>query len=149
MHLLRLHGETYNTPAEISEARNELYVDRMALNTASGGAGYTGGRGLILEYGSGLKTALSPPATPARGSSPGRWKRARGSGNFIEVIKPEGKAYSFVSGLSVTTDDVCVITSSGAGYGDPKQRSRDAVREDVKNGLVSEQDAREIYALND
>ncbi|MEC7140247.1 MAG: hydantoinase B/oxoprolinase family protein, partial [Pseudomonadota bacterium] len=33
------HGETYNTPAEISEARNGLYVDRMALNTASGGAG--------------------------------------------------------------------------------------------------------------
>ena len=74
-----------------------------------------------------------------------------GSGNFIEVIKPEGKeTYSFVSGLSVTTEDVIrVITSSGAGYGDPKQRSRDAVREDVKNGLVSEEDAREIYALND
>ena len=67
------------------------------------------------------------------------------------MIKPEGKeTHSFVSGLSVTTDDVIrVITSSGAGYGDPKQRSREAVREDVKNGLVSEEDAREIYALTD
>ena len=44
------HGETYNTPAEISEARNGLYVDRMELNTATGGAGeYAGGRGLILR----------------------------------------------------------------------------------------------------
>ena len=44
-------GETFNTPAEISEARNGLYVDRMALNEAPGGEGqYTGGRGLVLEY---------------------------------------------------------------------------------------------------
>ena len=33
------HGETYNTPAEISEARNGLFVDRMALNTDPGGEG--------------------------------------------------------------------------------------------------------------
>ena len=45
------HGETYNTPAEISEARNGLFVDRMELNTAPGGEGrFRGGRGLILEY---------------------------------------------------------------------------------------------------
>ena len=66
------------------------------------------------------------------------------------MIKPDQGDLFLRLGLSVTTDDVIrVITSSGAGYGDFKQRSRDAVREDVKNGLVSEEDAREIYALND
>ena len=147
------HGETYNTPAEISEARNGLYVDRMALNTASGGAGeYTGGRGLILEYRIRTENGFVTAGYTRSRIKPWSLEGGEeGSGNFIEVIKPEGKeTYSFVSGLSVTTDDVIrVITSSGAGYGDPKQRSRDAVREDVKNGLVSEQDAREIYALND
>ena len=147
------HGETYNTPAEISEARNGLYVDRMALNTASGGAGeYTGGRGLILEYRIRTENGFVTAGYTRSRIKPWSLEGGKeGSGNFIEVIKPEGKeTYSFVSGLSVTTDDVIrVITSSGAGYGDPKQRSRDAVREDVKNGLVSEQDAREIYALND
>ena len=146
------HGETYNTPAEISEARNGLYVDRMALNTASGGAGeYTGGRGLILEYRIRTENGFVTAGYTRSRIKPWSLEGGEeGSGNFIEVIKPEGKeTYSFVSGLSVTTDDVIrVITSSGAGYGDPKQRSRDAVREDVKNGLVSEQDAREIYALN-
>ena len=148
-----VHGETYNTPAEISEARNGLYVDRMALNTASGGAGeYTGGRGLILEYRIRTENGFVTAGYTRSRIKPWSLEGGEeGSGNFIEVIKPEGKeTYSFVSGLSVTTDDVIrVITSSGAGYGDPKQRSRDAVREDVKNGLVSEQDAREIYALND
>lgn len=147
------HGETYNTPAEISEARNGLYVDRMALNTASGGAGeYTGGRGLILEYRIRTENGFVTAGYTRSRIKPWSLEGGEeGSGNFIEVIKPEGKeTYSFVSGLSVTTDDVIrVITSSGAGYGDPKQRSRDAVQEDVKNGLVSEQDAREIYALND
>ena len=147
------HGETYNTPAEISEARNGLYVDRMALNTASGGAGeYTGGRGLILEYRIRTENGFVTAGYTRSRIKPWSLEGGEeGSGNFIEVIKPEGKeTYSFVSGLSVTTDDVIrVITSSGAGYGDPKQRSRDAVREDVKNGLVSEEDAREIYALTD
>jgi N-methylhydantoinase B len=147
------HGETYNTPAEISEARNGLYVDRMALNTASGGAGeYTGGRGLILEYRIRTENGFVTAGYTRSRIKPWSLEGGEeGSGNFIEVIKPEGKeTYSFVSGLSVTTDDVIrVITSSGAGYGDPKQRSRDAVREDVKNGLVTEEDAREIYALTD
>ncbi|MDA8603398.1 hydantoinase B/oxoprolinase family protein [Alphaproteobacteria bacterium] len=147
------HGETYNTPAEISEARNGLYVDRMELNTATGGAGeYTGGRGLILEYRIRTENGFVTAGYTRSRIKPWSLEGGEeGSGNFIEVIKPEGKeTHSFVSGLSVTTDDVIrVITSSGAGYGDPKQRSREAVREDVKNGLVSEEDAREIYALTD
>ena len=45
------HGETYNCPAEISEARNGLFVDRMELNTEPGGEGkYAGGRGIVLDY---------------------------------------------------------------------------------------------------
>jgi len=40
------HGETYNTPVEISESRNGLFVDRMELNTEPGGEGkFAGGRG--------------------------------------------------------------------------------------------------------
>lgn len=144
------HGETYNTPAEISEARNGLFVDRMALNEAPGGEGqYAGGRGLILEYRirteNGFLTAgytrskIKP--WPLEGGE-------EGSGNFVEVIKADGseETYSFVSGLGVTTDDVIrVITSCGAGYGDPKERDPAAVARDVRNGLVTRDRARDIY----
>ncbi len=45
------HGETYNCPAEINEARNGLYVDQMALNLEPGGEGmFTGGRGIVMDY---------------------------------------------------------------------------------------------------
>ncbi|WP_412507665.1 hydantoinase B/oxoprolinase family protein [Roseovarius sp. SYSU LYC5161] len=146
------HGETYNTPAEISEARNGLFVDRMALNTAPGGEGqFNGGRGLILEYRirteNGFLTAgytrsrIKP--WPLEGGE-------EGSGNFVEVIKADGDAqtHSFVSGMALTTDDVVrVITSSGAGHGDPKARDPDAVRRDVKDGLITPERAREIHGV--
>ena len=45
------HGETYNCPAEINEARNGLIVDRMELNLEPGGEGkYAGGRGIVMDY---------------------------------------------------------------------------------------------------
>jgi len=144
------HGETYNTPAEISEARNGLYVDRMELNTAPGGEGqYTGGRGLILEYRirteNGFLTAGYTRSKIKPWSLDGG---EEGSGNFVEVIKADGtqETYSFVSGLSLTTDDVVrVITSSGAGFGDPKKRDSKAVEADIKNGLITKQQAKKIY----
>lgn len=144
------HGETYNTPAEISEARNGLYVDRMELNTAPGGEGkYNGGRGLLLDYrirtDNGFLTAgytrskIKP--WPLQGAE-------EGSGNFIEVTKADGshEQYSFVSGLTLTTDDVVhVITSSGAGYGDPKNRDAKAVQLDIKNGFITPERAAKVH----
>lgn len=146
------HGETYNTPAEISEARNGLFVDCMALNTDDGGEGkFTGGRGLILEYRirtdngfltAGYTRSLVKPWSLEGGEE--------GSGNFVEIIKTDDELQrtSFVSGLSVTKDDVIrVITSSGAGYGDPQERAPEAVKLDIKNGYVSAARAKEVYGI--
>ena len=36
---------------------------------------------------------------------------------------------------------------TGGGYGDPSERDREAVSEDVRNGKVSEAAAREVYGL--
>lgn len=144
------HGETYNTPAEISEARNGLYVDRMALNTAPGGEGeYTGGRGLILEYRIRTESGFLTAGYTRCKIKPWSLKGGEeGSGNYVDVIKADGQSttYTFVSGLDLTTDDVVrVVTSSGAGYGDPMKRDAAAVQRDLKNELVSEERAREIY----
>ncbi|MEM9707474.1 MAG: hydantoinase B/oxoprolinase family protein [Pseudomonadota bacterium] len=143
------HGETYNTPAEISEARNGLYVDRMALNDAPGGEGeFTGGRGLILEYR--IRTEqgfLTMGYTRFKETPWGMEGGRNGSGNYVDVIKPNGTTtYNFVSGLALTTDDVVrVVTSSGAGFGDPAKRDRAAVAADIKAGLISADRAAEIY----
>ncbi len=146
------HGETYNTPAEISESRNGLFVDRMELNTEPGGEGkFTGGRGLRLEYRIRTNNGfLTAGYTRSRIKPWALEGGLEGSGNYVEVLKTDGsqEVYSFVSGLPVNTDDVIrIVTASGGGYGDPKERDAASVREDVKNGLLSAERAAEVYGV--
>lgn len=144
------HGETYNCPAEINEARNGLYVDRMELNLEPGGEGrFAGGRGIVMDYrvraDSGYLTmgytrSKFPPWALDGGHE--------GSPNYVEVIRKDGgtERYSFVSGLVTHTDDVIrVVTASGGGIGDPKERDRSLVAEDIRNGLITPERAREVY----
>ena len=144
------HGETYNCPAEINEARNGLIVDRMALNTEPGGEGtYSGGRGIVLDYrvraDDGFLTAgYTRFKYPPWGVDGGR----DGSPNYIEFIPKEGERqrFSHVSGLATRKDDVIrVFTGSGGGCGDPRQRDPRLVRADVRNGLISPERAREVF----
>ena len=44
-------------------------------------------------------------------------------------------------------DRVRIHTGGGGGYGDPKTRDRDRVRNDVMRGYVSAEAAQEIYGL--
>ncbi len=144
------HGETYNTPAEISEARNGLFVDSMALNTEPGGEGeFTGGRGLRLEYrvraDNGFLTAGYTRSKVKPWALEGG---VEGSGNYVEVIKVDGseERYSFVSGLTVNRDDLIrVVTSCGGGHGDPKNRDPEAVARDIRNGILTNKRAQEVY----
>ncbi|MEM6610290.1 MAG: hydantoinase B/oxoprolinase family protein [Pseudomonadota bacterium] len=144
------HGETYNCPAEINEARNGVIVDQFALNTGPGGEGeFTGGRGIVMDYRvraeNGYLTAgFTRSKFPAWSMQGG----LEGSSNIVEFHPVEGEIqqYSFVSGLSTQPGDVIrVITGNGGGYGDPKARDPEAVALDVKNGLLSAERAREIY----
>ena len=147
------HGETYNCPAEVTEARNGLIVDQMRLNTQPGGEGrHAGGRGIVLDYrvrsDSGFLTAgYTRSKFPAWGVDGGR----DGSPNYIEFIPREGERRRFaaVSGLATATDDVIrVFTGSGGGSGDPRERDPELVRADVRNGLLSPQRARDIYGVD-
>jgi N-methylhydantoinase B len=144
------HGETYNTPAEISEARNGLIVDSMALNTEPGGEGeFNGGRGLRLEYRVRTDNGFLTAGYTRSKVKPWALEGGNeGSGNYIEVIKTDGseERYSFVSGLTVNTDDVIrVVTSCGGGHGDPKKRDPEAVAADIRNGFISKDRARDVY----
>lgn len=144
------HGETYNCPAEINEARNGLIVDCMELNMETGGEGkYTGGRGIRMDYrlrgDNGFLTAgytrSKIPAWPADGGK-------QGSSNYVEVIRTDGAAekYAFVSGLTTNKDDVIrVVTGNGGGFGDPKHRDPEAIRKDIRNGFISPERAKQIY----
>lgn len=146
------HGETYNCPAEVNEARNGLIVDRMELNLAPGGEGeFAGGRGIVMDYRiradngfltAGYTRSKFPPWALDGG--------CEGSPNYVEVLRTDGskEQYAFVSGLTVNKDDVIrVITGTGGGVGDPKQRDPDKIRQDIRNGYLTPERAREVYGF--
>ncbi|TWG98077.1 N-methylhydantoinase B [Mesorhizobium sp. J18] len=146
------HGETYNCPAEINEARNGLYVDRMELNLEPGGEGkFTGGRGIVMDYrvradNGFLTVGYTRSKFPAWSLDGGR----EGSPNYVKVIRKDGseEEYSFVSELTTHTDDVIrVITGNGGGLGDPKERDPKLVAEDIRNGLITLERAKEVYGF--
>ena len=145
------HGETYNCPAEINEARNGLLVDRMALNEAPGGEGeFAGGRGIVMDYRvrteEGFLTAgYTRSRFPAWGMEGGR----DGSPNHVVHIPADGgepTTHAFVSGLTVRKGDVIrVVTGQGGGLGEPARRDPVRVAADVRDGLLTPERAREVY----
>ena len=144
------HGETYNCPAEVNEARNGVMVDRMELNTGPGGEGqFTGGRGIVMDYrvraANGYLTAgYTRSKFPAWAMEGG----ADGSPNLVEFCPTTGEPtrHAFVSGLATQPGDVIrVITGNVGGYGNPRLRDPARVSADVKNGLITPERAAEVY----
>ena len=148
-----LHGETYNCPAEIAEARYGVMVDYLSFHDEDGGAGlHRGGKGVRIDYriktdNSWLTIAYTRsivPPWPLEGGCPG-------SPNYIRVLRAAGSSerYSVANGLVLNTNDVISIrTATGAGWGDPMQRDLDLVRSDLKNGYITLEQANKYYGLD-
>jgi N-methylhydantoinase B len=148
-----LHGETYNCPAEVAEARYGVTVDYLSFHDEDGGAGlHRGGKGVRIDYriksdNAWLTVAYTRslvPPWPLRGGCPG-------SPNHIVVARANGdqERYSVVSGLTLNTDDVIrVMTGTGAGWGDPLDRPLELIKEDLKNGYITQEQAVKYYQLD-
>jgi N-methylhydantoinase B len=148
-----LHGETYNCPAEVAEARYGVTVDYLSFHDEDGGAGlHRGGKGVRIDYRiksdnawltAAYTRSLVPP-WPLRGGCPG-------SPNHIVVARANGdqERYSVVSGLTLNTDDVIrVMTGTGAGWGDPLDRPLELIKEDLKNDYITQEQAVKYYQLD-
>jgi N-methylhydantoinase B len=145
-----LHGDTFNCPAEVAEARYGLFVDRLALSDEPGGEGeHRGGKGIVLEYRVRASGCFFTCAYTRNRHKP--WALAgglEGTPNYAEVVRADGSTerYAVVTALEVNENDVIrVHTGGGGGYGDPTRRSRDAVLEDIRNGFVTADRARDVY----
>ncbi|MEM9033115.1 MAG: hydantoinase B/oxoprolinase family protein [Actinomycetota bacterium] len=146
-----VHGDTFNCPAEVNEAKNGLVVRRMSLNTDEGGEGRrTGGRGIVMEYELRADDGHATLAFTRSKFPPWALDGGRpGSPNYCEVVAAEDGSttrYSFASGLDTAPGDVIrIVTGNGGGLGDPTERERSLVERDVRNGLISAERAAEIY----
>ncbi|WP_020007709.1 hydantoinase B/oxoprolinase family protein [Salinicoccus albus] len=142
------NGETYNVPIEVAEAKYGVMVSEYAFRNDSGGAGeFIGGQGVVRSY-----KILSDDQYLS--ASYGRHKFApwgmnggkAGAPSYIEVYRENGDV---VGPFGVTTrlnlkkgDTVKLVTPSGGGYGNPKDRNYDKVERDIKNGFYTEEEAR-------
>ncbi len=147
-----LHGETYNCPAEVAEARYGVTVDYLSFHDEDGGAGlHRGGKGVRIDYRMRSDNAWLTVAYTRSRVLPWPLKGGcKGSPNHVIIVRRDGSTedYSVVSGLTVNRDEVIrIITGTGAGWGDPLQREPKLVKEDLKNGYISLEQANRYYGL--
>ena len=157
---------------EIAEARNGVFVDKYSLNDDSGGHGkWRGGKGVCIEYrmrsdNAWLTFSYTRSKFPPWGLAGGQ----EGTPNYIVIARKDGteERLSAATELRLATDDVIRIhTGNGAvrtnarfflfykwhsitprrvqGHGDPRERPREMVMADLRDGYISVADAQSVY----
>ncbi len=148
------HGDTFNCPAEVAEARYGLFVDRLELNVTDGGEGkWRGGQGICLDYrvradDNFLTIGYTRSRIPPWGLAGG----AEGSLNYVEVAHPDGTAerHALATNVPLNAGDIVRIrTGTGGGYGEAKERDRRAIARDIKNGVLTAERARAVYGFDE
>ena len=74
-----------------------------------------------------------------------------GSPNYVQVVRADGRAEPPIGKASRLLlrrgDLVRLVTGTGGGYGDPRERERALVRADLRDGLITAADAAEVYGV--
>ncbi|MGE7759912.1 hydantoinase B/oxoprolinase family protein [Peribacillus sp. NPDC097895] len=155
-----INGNCRTTPTEVFETRFPWLIESFNLNQDSGGPGkYRGGLGAekvlkcvaqeitvsqmsdrhqIAPFGlfNGQEGGLGATLVMKNGES--EWKNVKEAYGKVSSSK--------FSNLTLKKGDrVKIVTPGGGGYGDPCDRDRSKLEEDIKDGFVSEGAALSIY----
>jgi len=142
-----------NTPVEIFESDTPLIVEKRELLADSGGAGkMKGGLGRRVVFRV-PDDAYAPLAPVNLGIQSGRYRyppeglfqgKAGAKAQFLVNGKP---GYPYGLTQLAPGDVVIMDAAGGGGYGEPLDRDPERVREDVIQGYVSLEKAREDYGV--
>ena len=141
-----------NLPAEFSETRYPVLIEKLALAPDSCGAGLRrGGCGYDKQVRVLEDSLLLSNADRALLNTYGVNGGLHGATYGIKIVDPEGAELS-VAGMAdnipVTANSVVhIVTTGGGGWGDPLEREADWVRYDVECGLVSVEAAARDYGV--
>ncbi len=147
-----VNGSLKDLPIEVLETKFPMRMTHYGFRPDSGGPGrWRGGNGVVREYTIDCEQAqlflwFERSKTPAWGLF--------GGGDAtppIVVLNPGGEREQRMlkaSRVSLVRGDVIrTMTGGGGGFGEPAERSPDAVRRDVANGQVTARAAREVYGV--
>ena len=134
---------TSNLPIEALETEYPLMIERYEFCENSGGAGkYRGGLGILREYRPiGHKTTFSGQGERFVNKPWGIFGGEPGGTGSFSTVSDEGTSTRLSnkpSTLRVGPDHVIrVITAGAGGFGDPKERSKLQLKEDLESGKFS------------
>jgi N-methylhydantoinase B/oxoprolinase/acetone carboxylase alpha subunit len=154
-----INGNCANTPMEVFETRFPWIVEEYALRANSGGAGkFRGGLSNVKQMMCTGEMLVSQMTNKHKLCA---WGLKNGGGGALgaTLYKKAGgdkwettvEAYGKVSPSKYSNipmnpgDRVRVLAPGGGGFGAPTDRSQEAVKEDLREGYISEDQAREIY----
>jgi N-methylhydantoinase B len=146
-------GDTYNVPVEVAEVRYPWRVERFELRQDSGGPGkFRGGLGVIRNYRIlGHNAGLTVTTDRVKYTPPwGLFGGKPGEPDITVVYRKNGERENWrkISNLPLNQDEVVSFqTGGGGGYGSPLERDPDRVLKDVKDGYVSEREAKKEYGV--
>jgi N-methylhydantoinase B len=136
-------------PVEATENVAPVIIWRKELKPDSGGAGRTrGGTGQIMEIGTKGDLEFSVNASFDRVANAPRGRDGGQDGARGVVTRKSGVRLR-TKGYQVIPDGERLILElpGGAGMGDPRSRDPELVARDVRDGLVSLDNARSIYGV--
>ena len=145
-----LYANTRNNPVEDIESHLPLRVERYELRTDAAAAGeWRGGIGTVREF-----TFLADGGFSLEGDGHryAPWGFDGGADGFtasLKLVTAAGEEVALPSKVPYhkarAGDRLVSLGPSGGGYGDPARRDVEAVRDDVRDGLISAGTARDGY----
>jgi N-methylhydantoinase B len=142
-----------NLPAEFSETRYPVLIEKLGLATDSGGAGYRrGGLGYDKRVRALEDCKLLTNADRALVNTYGVNGGKPGATYSVAIEEKAGAAPRTLPGMADNVEVkagsvVRIVTTGGGGWGDPLAREPELVAYDVECGTVSETAAREDYGV--
>ena len=136
-------------PVEATENVAPIVIWRKELRPDSGGAGRTrGGIGQIMEIATKGELEFAVNATFDRIANAPKGREDGGPGAAGVVTLKSGPALR-TKGFQVIPDGdrLLLLMPGGGGMGRPEDRAPELVADDVRNGLVSVENARSLYKV--
>jgi N-methylhydantoinase B len=148
---VQTHGQnTENAPVEETELNYPLRVTRLALVEDSEGAGrFRGGLGLRKDFLFDRPTTFTILADRTRRGPAGAFGGHDGAPARYVLVR-DGVETVLLAKTTIDLlagDTVSYRTCGGGGYGPPEERDRELVERDVREGKISLERAREVYAF--
>lgn len=144
-------GNCKNSPVESLEIAQSFFrVLKYDLRIDSGGAGRTrGGLGAIREYEI-LEDHVDMTVYSDRFKYPakGAWGGMDGAPAYLTIVRADGSVeHMRAKGHAVLNkgDRLIMGVGGGAGYGDPRERPKEAIEQDIRRKKISAEKARELY----